>query len=133
MHLRNCSNSSQSAFTIVEISLVMGVLLSLIAVTFIGVNSYKNGTNRATCIQNIAAAQRAVRSYSNLYEIMPGEKVDNLTEKLFGTGKFLPVMPKCPVTGGYTFADGALGIPELGTAFLQCSAEGHQYLETSDW
>ncbi|MCG8602253.1 MAG: type II secretion system GspH family protein [Verrucomicrobiales bacterium] len=125
--------SSKSGFTLIELTLVVAVLLSLIAVTFVGVNAYKEGSNRANCIQNVVVTQQAVRAFGNLYEVKPGEPIADLLDKLIGQGKFIPTTPSCPSSGEYSFANEGTVLPEYGTAFLQCSIESHEYSGQEGW
>ncbi|MGB1128846.1 MAG: prepilin-type N-terminal cleavage/methylation domain-containing protein, partial [Haloferula sp.] len=74
--------------TLLELTVVILVLLSLISILFIGARAWKKGSDRAGCIMNIRNAQQAVRSYANMYntDSIPGSE-------LVGTGKFLESMP----------------------------------------
>ena len=48
--------------TLLELTVVILVLLSLISVLFIGARAWKKGSDRAACILNIRNFQQAVRS-----------------------------------------------------------------------
>ena len=61
--------------TLIEITVVILVLLTLIAVLFIGANIYKKGADRAACILNIRNIQQAVRADQNLYNKREGDAV----------------------------------------------------------
>lgn len=88
--------------TLIEITLVIAILLSLIAVLFLGVAAYKKGADRAKCILNISTVQKSMRSYANLNELEIADAM--LIGTLAGAGKMLAVQPACPDTlGGYTF------------------------------
>jgi len=52
--------------TLIEITVVILVLLTLISVLFIGANIYKKGADRAACILNIRNVHQAVRAHQNL-------------------------------------------------------------------
>ncbi len=111
----------QAGLTLIEVTLVIAVLLGLISVLFIGVTAYKQGSNRAKCILNIATVQKAVRSYQNLYELNPGGAL--VVGTITGTGKMIETQPTCPSAGTYTFGT---TVPAAGVAYLTCS------LATSD-
>lgn len=107
--------------TLLELTVVILVLLSLISILFIGARAWKKGSDRAGCIMNIRNAQQAVRSYANMYNttsIPSGE--------LIGSGKFLETAPICPAAGTYTDLTGAVSVPAVGTLAMTCT------LATSD-
>lgn len=113
----------QAGLTLIEVTLVIAVLLGLISVLFIGVTAYKQGSNRAKCILNIATVQKAVRSYQNLYELNIGD--DLAVGTITGGGKMIETEPACPSDGEYTFGE---EVPAAGTAYLTCSlAESDQH------
>lgn len=124
------SIKKQAGLTLIEITLVIAVLLGLISVLFIGVSAYKEGSDRAKCILNISAYQKAVRSYQNLYDkaadsadgSTTGDALD--TADIVGEGKFLEAAPTCPRGGTYTPAS---TYPAVGTAALVC-----EYADTYD-
>lgn len=53
--------------TLLELTVVIAVMLSLISVLFIGAKAWKRGSDRAGCIMNMRNFQVATRSYQNLY------------------------------------------------------------------
>ena len=123
----------QAGLTLIEITLVIAVLLGLISVLFIGVSAYKEGSNRAKCILNITNAQKAVRSYQNMYEKSIGSTLTLAT--IVGSGKMLETTPTCPSGGTYTAAG---VIPVIGTAYITCNYEtgteaAHIPASTSGW
>ncbi len=87
--------------TLIEITLVIAILLTLISVLFIGISTYKKGADRAQCITNIEVMQKVVRSYANLNQLEIDEAL--VIGTLVGAGRMLPREPKCPDTGSYTF------------------------------
>lgn len=119
------------AFTLIELTLVISVLLGLVSIGFIGVTAYKEGANRAICVQNAANAQKAMRSYSNFRGLEPGSPVPKLRSTIFAKDGFIPVEPKCPSRGEYTYANGT--IPQIGTRFLTCSIPEHEPSEIAGW
>lgn len=118
-------------FTLVEITLVIAVVLMMISVLFLGVNAYKKGSDRAICIQNIASVQKAVRSYSNLSALGPGETVANLKDQIIGPDRFIESDPVCPADGVYTY--GGDVIPLAGAVYLSCNLSEHLPTSPQSW
>ncbi|MEM6277917.1 MAG: type II secretion system protein [Verrucomicrobiota bacterium] len=110
------SFKKQAGLTLIEVTLVIAVLLGLISVLFIGVGAYREGSDRAKCILNITNAQKAVRSYQNMYEKSANDPITIGT--IYGAGKMVETQPECPSGGDYTFGD---NIPAVGTAWLSCN------------
>ncbi len=122
---------SRAGLTLIEVTLVIALLLSLISILFVGVSAYLEGSNRAHCVQNIAAVQKAVRSYANLAGYNPGDSVTGLETRLIGPGTFLPAAPTCKSGGTYTF--GGDTIPATGVAYLDCSITTHAPSTVAGW
>jgi prepilin-type N-terminal cleavage/methylation domain-containing protein len=59
--------SAQCGMTLIEMSVVITVLLSLVSILFMATQSWKRGSDRAACIVTLRNVQVAVRSYQNLY------------------------------------------------------------------
>ncbi|MFM7182053.1 MAG: type II secretion system protein [Verrucomicrobiales bacterium] len=107
--------------TLLEITVVITVILSLIAVLFIGARAWKAGSDRSTCLVNIRNVQLAARSYQNMYAINLGAEFNNTM--IIGANSFIPQAPSCPAEGAYTFAT---TFPATGTLFMTCNVEGHE-------
>lgn len=124
----NHTRKHEAGLTLIEITVVIAVLLGLIAVLFIGVQNYREATNKARCIMQISAVQKAVRSHQNLNDVATG---GTLTQTdLVGTSKLIAVAPVCPSGGTYTW----LGtVPAIGTAYLTCSSTGHAPADAAGW
>lgn len=123
--------SFQRAMTLIEITIVIAVLLGLITVLFLGVSAYKKGSDRALCIQNIAAVQKAVRSYGNLFDVDPGESVTLFKDQIIGTDKFFTQDPIC--RGGGTYTYGGDIMPLNSVAYLSCSISNHVPSSVTGW
>ena len=123
MKLTNNTKRSKKGMTLLELTVVILVLLSLISILFIGARAWKAGSDRAGCILNIRNVQQAVRSYANMYSATTVPAGD-----LLGTGKFVETQPACPAAGTYAPAvlSGAVTVPAVGTLAMTCS------LSTSD-
>lgn len=101
--------------TLIEISLIIALLMGLLAVIFLGIGSYKKGSDRATCRMQLAAAQKAVRSQANLQNLAIGATFP--TSEAFGPGKALENEPSCPSGGIYTWTE---SIPLVGSSYGSC-------------
>ncbi len=70
MKLTNTRNiKAKSGMTLIELTVVILVLLSLISILFIGAKAWKKGSDRAANIMNLRNTQLAVRGYSNLNDV----------------------------------------------------------------
>ena len=66
------SVKSKSGMTLLELTVVILVLLSLISILFIGARAWKKGSDRAANILNIRNVQQAVRGHGNMNGILQG-------------------------------------------------------------
>lgn len=137
----------KAGMTLLELTVVILVLLSLISILFIGARAWKKGSDRAASILQIRNVQQAVRSYSNMYTWNPGDTPTfsgskTLRTELFGTGKFLEVDPtatgqKHPAGTGYSYVISApTVIPALNTLYMTVSgtdATEYQPTDTTGW
>lgn len=127
-----------AGMTLLEMTVVILVLLSLITILFIGAQAWKRGSDRALCIIHIQSVQKGVRGYSNLYGFSPGANAPNLQSQVIGLGRFIETTPICPGGGDYTFGQnhGVDTIPPLGALYMECSlAASDQHLPDvpQDW
>jgi hypothetical protein len=121
--------------TLLEMTVVILVLLSLITVLFFGAQKWKRGSDRAICIINIQNVQKGVRSYSNLYGFDAGSTVSGLKDQVIGLGRFVESTPTCPGGGNYDF-DQQDTIPAMGTLYMECDlsvSDQHVPNVTPDW
>ena len=124
--------------TLLELTVVILVLLSLITILFIGAQAWKRGSDRAICIINIQNVQKGVRSYSNLYGYGPGSTVTDLKAQVIGFGRFVESNPTCPGGGTYSYGKDAdeNTIPNIGFLYMQCDlapSDQHAPDVTTDW
>lgn len=136
--IRPSGVAALAGMTLLEMTVVILVLLSLITVLFFGAKAWKNGTDRALCIIHIQSVQKGVRSYSNLYGFIPGGNAPNLKSEIIGLGRFIESTPVCPGNGEYLFgqAHGVDTIPPLGSLYMECSlatSDQHVPEMTPDW
>lgn len=130
--------SHRSGMTLLELTVVILVLLSLISILFIASRAWKAGTDRSTCIMHIEMVQKSVRGYSNMYNQDPGTTVTDLMGKIIGYGCFVETEPTCPADGDYVFGEdfGVDTIPPVGTLYMKCSlasTHGHEPVDYSTW
>ena len=126
--------------TLIELTVVIVVVMAFLSMIFIGVRSWKRGSDRANCVLNIRHLQMAVRGYANSRQLNPGEDTAllsppvNLTNTMIGPGKFVEGQPICPGNGLYTM--GGNVIPLMGSLYMTCSletVEGHIPDEYATW
>ena len=116
---------SPRGMTLLELTVVILVLLSLITILFIGARGWKRGSDRALCIINLQNVQKGLRSYANLYGFGEGSSVPDLKNKVIGMGRFVENTPSCAAGGSYSFG-GTAGpdtIPPFGELYMRCDLE----------
>lgn len=116
---KNAQLRRKSGMTLLELTVVILVLLSLIGILFIGARGWKRGTDRAGCILNHRITQQAVRSYQNMYGYSSGQPLD-IPAKIIGPDKFL-TQPVCPSGGTYNYLS---YIPLPGELAVSCTLQG---------
>ena len=89
---------SKSGMTLLELTVVILVLLSLISILFIGARAWKKGSDRAGCILNIRNVQQAVRGEQNMKNALPSATT-LVASNIIGTTGYIPTAPNCPSTG----------------------------------
>lgn len=130
--LRNASFEKQrGAFTLLETTLVVTVLLGLVGALLVGVTSYREGVNRALCIHQVANVQKAMRSYCHTHELESGQPISDLKQRLIGESKYFAKAPYCPSGGIYSFH--ADNVPHIGELFMSCSIPEHAPKDTLGW
>ena len=122
----------KSGMTLLELTVVILVLLSLISILFIGARAWKKGSDRAGCILNIRNTQQAVRGHANMRQLAIGATITPATD-IYGTSGYLNT-PACPAQGTYTTGT---AVPAIGTLFITCSLAGgtdlHVPAAYADW
>ena len=66
------SMKAKSGMTLLELTVVILVLLSLISILFIGARAWKKGSDRSANIMNIRNTQQAMRGHQNMKELVSG-------------------------------------------------------------
>ena len=132
-----CHPTLRPGLSAIELTTIIFVLIALIGVLFIGVKAYKNSSDRAACVMNIHNVQNAVRSFSNLNGLAPGQRLSrgaDLQSELVGPERLLETLPSCPAGGTYT--DLGNRIPGHGELYLSCSLsndERHRPQSLTAW
>lgn len=107
--------------TLLELTVVILVLLSLISILFVGARAWKKGSDRAGCILNIRNTQQAVRGYMNMNNgSIPAIGV------LFGTDGYLkqPICPSDPDKAyASSYALDTATSTAAGAVFLKCQID----------
>ena len=138
----------KAGMTLLELTVVILVLLSLISILFIGARAWKRGSDRAGCIMNIRNVQQAVRGYQNMYGLgdgvapttdgsgnaVPGQGASLPTSKIIGAAAgYLENPPTCPGGGTYSYIE---RVPALGELYATCSLATtleHEPTSHADW
>lgn len=113
---RRAKMSEMSGMTLIEISLVIALMLGLISVVFLGIGSYRKGSDKARCKMQLASVQKAVRAQSNFLGLSIGAAF--ASTDAFGAGKALENAPVCPTGGTYTWL---AVIPPINTPYGNCN------------
>ena len=112
--------SRKAGMTLLELTVVILVLLSLISILFIGARAWKKGSDRAASILQIRNVQQAVRSHANMTGANPGDVLD--PDKVIGPGMFIEVDPTDvphPAGSKYDFNYPAPEvIPQIGVLYM---------------
>jgi len=107
------SMKRKSGMTLLELTVVILVLLSLISILFIGARAWKKGSDRAANILNIRNVQQAVRAHSNIRGMNIGDAL--ASTEIVASGKYLNSVtaPNTDITYAY-----GTTIPAIGTLYL---------------
>jgi len=121
MKMNKTATKLKPGMTLIEITVVILVLLTLIAVLFIGANIYKKGANRAACILNIRNIHQAVRADQNLNKKNTSDALVR-TVIMGDSEAYIENEPTCPADGG---AYGLVGTyPLTGVVAATCTNSG---------
>jgi type II secretory pathway pseudopilin PulG len=132
MKLNTTSHAQRkSGMTLLELTVVILVLLSLIAILFVGARAWKKGSDRAGNIMNIRNAQQAMRGHANLRNLAQSDTCDEAIvygAAGDGVGGYLrkPTPPNVDITS-YV---GAGTVPAIGTLWLTA---GYQNTGEADY
>lgn len=126
MKLNTRNIKKAKGMTLLELTVVILVLLSLISILFVGARAWKKGSDRSANIMNIRNSQQAVRGHANMRNLP--ETTGACTEAdIFGptgdgVGGYLakPTPPAADITA-YT---GGSTVPPVGTLWLAATYTG---------
>ena len=117
MKLTNAQDmKSKSGMTLLELTVVILVLLSLISILFIGARAWKRGSDRASNILNIRNVQQAVRAHINVRGLVATDTVPS--SDIIGPDRYLkePVEPTAEID--YTHPDKTVAALIPGNLYL---------------
>ena len=142
------TKKSNKGMTLIELTVVILVLLSLISVLFIGARAWMRGSDRANAALLIRNAQQGVRSHTNILgqdtpdrgqaavTYVPVAAGDTLQTNVFGPGAFVetPAAGQVPVhpasnRGGVAFVPGGTyeDIPAVGSLYMTSDTDPEFY------
>ncbi len=126
--------------TLIELTVVISMILSLISALFVSAKYYKEAADKSSCVTQISHLQKAVRAYQNLNGLATGDSISS--SDFYGEGKPYRVAAFCPLGGGkYNILD---EIPSTGVAFATCleydesngsvdKSQAHTPVSTAGW
>lgn len=134
--------------SLIELTIVIATLISLISILFVGARAWRRGSDRACCILTLRNMQVATRSYQNLYGYDYGGHpyadggTQDIAEHLYKKGyieagiyKESRGLAHCPAGGTYSCPLPDI-FPEMGKLYMECSLsvlENHFPTSSSDW
>jgi type II secretory pathway pseudopilin PulG len=134
--------------SLLELTIVIAALLSLISILFIGSRAWKRGSDRAGCVLTLRNIQVATRSYQNLYGYNYGghpyaeNGTQDIATHLFNKGYIEQKLydqahglAKCPAGGTYNCPVPDI-FPVNGQLYMACSlssSDEHTPSSHSDW
>jgi prepilin-type N-terminal cleavage/methylation domain-containing protein len=122
--------------TLIELTVVILVLLSLISIMFIGAKAWKRGSDRAGCIMNMRNMQLASRSYQNMYGYVFGGQPQSeygtqdiarhlLQKDFISQSLYDQSQGSRSCAGGGTYSVAAPSVfPMPGSLYMNCSLSG---------
>ncbi|MES2924880.1 MAG: prepilin-type N-terminal cleavage/methylation domain-containing protein [Verrucomicrobiota bacterium] len=114
MKLTNTSSlKRKSGMTLLELTVVILVLLSLISILFIGARAWKKGSDRAANILNIRNVQQAVRAHANVRALAIADTL--ASTDIVGSGKYLNSVTSPNTDIGYAYGT---TVPAIGSLYL---------------
>lgn len=126
------TSRARKGMTLLELTVVIVVVLSLIAILFIGAQGWKKGADRSACVLNIRNAQSAVRAFQNTRAVQEGTTLD-LYNDIIGPNNFIATDPHCPGGGSY---EKITHMPFPGELALTCDladSQSHVPPGHDDW
>lgn len=140
--------SSPAGITLLEMTVVIGVLMTLLTSLFVGSRAWRKGADRASCIMTLRNLQQSVRSYQNIYGFTSGERpaaIDGdqdiarhlLQKGYIAQGLFSQASGVRPCNGGGTYKRPMADVfPQQGDLYAECSlaaADEHVPQDRGTW
>lgn len=72
MKLNTRNMKKAKGMTLLELTVVILVLLSLISILFVGARAWKKGSDRSANLMNLRNCQQAMRGHQNMRNLNPG-------------------------------------------------------------
>lgn len=139
---------SHRGITLLELTIVVLILLSLISILFIGASAWKRGGDRAACVLTLRNVQMAARCYQNLYGYGYGDRPyaeygsQDIAKHLYQKGYIEKKLyeqatgvERCPAGGSYTCPVPDI-FPQTGVLYMKCSLSAsneHKPVTHTDW
>ncbi|MEX1114667.1 MAG: prepilin-type N-terminal cleavage/methylation domain-containing protein [Akkermansiaceae bacterium] len=100
------SMKRKSGMTLLELTVVILVLLSLISILFVGARAWKKGSDRSANIMNIRNVQQAARGHENMNNLKATDALLNavIVSATGATGYMKTPTPPATLAA-YTYAD----------------------------
>lgn len=137
MKLTNKAKAAiKPGMTLIELTVVIIVLLTLISVLFFAGTAYIKASNRTACVANQATIQKAVRGAQSLNQKDGGSAIADWTADIVTPGYIGATLPKCP-TNDLDYTEPA-NYPIQGTRAAICpdgtygGAAGDVFVKNAD-
>lgn len=111
--------SQRRGITLLELTVVILVMLTLIGILFIGTTAWKRGADRSNNIMNLRNAQQAMRCHSNVRGIPIDGSVPQ--SEIFGPNGYLKFPAQVATV---TYSVPIQQARPYGTLYLQASPDG---------
>jgi prepilin-type N-terminal cleavage/methylation domain-containing protein len=125
----NKSTKRTKGLTLIELSIVVSLILSLISILFYGMASYKDQSDAARCKVKLSQLHKNIRSFGNFNEVTPGQNwnsksiggvaIDFNTEFVLPMLTTDPSALKCPTGINYD-AVNIVTCPKVGALAYDC-------------
>lgn len=132
MKLNNTLTMKRKAgMTLLELTVVILVLLSLISILFVGARAWKKGSDRSANIMNIRNCQQAMRGHQNMHNVSDAAVLAASAEAAFDSTTLQDYMKVPTGVADVTYTPGAFITPfpadpvaDYAHIWLQPSATG---------
>ena len=136
MKLNNKYTKRKAGMTLLELTVVILVLLSLITILFIGARAWKRGADRSANILNIRNVQQAVRGHANMRNLNIGDALAStaIVSSDGATGYMKTPTPPAGLAAYTYLAD----VPDVGELYISNHFDNAIYgfdaaTEYEDW